>query len=110
MNMDYKEHSKKNWAPATNDSGFPGREAMQLGCLQRIADATELMAKNFLQLQAEAEQYKRYYEQEKKYKDTYRKSMIAYKAHNTRLKNKINNECFQQVGIKQSPPQLNIRS
>jgi hypothetical protein len=36
-------------------------ESVNAGSLQRIADATELMAKSYLELQAEAARYKEWY-------------------------------------------------
>lgn len=44
MGNTYKDHSRRLWATA--GSLEPSFEALNLGCLQRIADATELAAKN----------------------------------------------------------------
>ena len=53
MGNTYKDHSRRLWATA--GSLEPSFEALNLGCLQRIADATELAAKNHDQLQRRAE-------------------------------------------------------
>lgn len=41
--------------------GTATNEEIQTGCLQRIAAATEAMAKNYTQLQADLEWYKKQY-------------------------------------------------
>jgi hypothetical protein len=38
---------------------------VEVGCLQRIADATEAMAKPFVNLVSERERYERYYKSER---------------------------------------------
>ena len=53
MGTTYKDHSRTNWS--TVGEIRPTFEALNLGCLQRIADATELVAKNHDQLQRRAE-------------------------------------------------------
>ena len=60
--------SKKNFREVSrmnlvNTAGnFPDNDQIQLGCLQRIADATELMAKNYQDLVDERDKYIRWYE------------------------------------------------
>lgn len=49
VGVTYEEASRQSWH--RSDGGQPDRDQMQLGCLQRIADSTEAMAKNFIQLQ-----------------------------------------------------------
>lgn len=44
MSKSLKEHSRTLWVPNNND--LPNDKEIQLGCLQRIADAAELMAKD----------------------------------------------------------------
>lgn len=63
--VDIKQATKTNWVTdATNQSGYPGHENIKLGCLQRIADATEAMAANFIKLQNDVDYYKRRYTEE----------------------------------------------
>lgn len=51
--VNLRDASKTNWASEANNVGYPGDENIKLGCLMRIADATELMAKNFLRMQSD---------------------------------------------------------
>ncbi len=44
MAKSFKEHSKTTWHNLKDD--YPGDEEVKIGCLQRIADATEIMAKD----------------------------------------------------------------
>ena len=56
----YKEESRREWTP----NGRPtDREDIKAGCLQRIADATEVMAKNHAQLVRDKEWYERRYKE-----------------------------------------------
>lgn len=52
--LNYREESRKQYGitPESESKGVT-LEQLQVGALLRIADATELMAKNFLALQAE---------------------------------------------------------
>jgi hypothetical protein len=49
----------------SSDSGPVNLEDVKIGCLQRIADATEAMAKNYQHLINDRDFYKRRYEEEK---------------------------------------------
>jgi hypothetical protein len=51
----YKEESRRNWGKKLNDGEALDTGLIQLGAILRIADATELMASNFLSLQAEVQ-------------------------------------------------------
>lgn len=53
MSDTYRKESRKDWhLPGDTQVG---REHLTLGCLQRIADATELMAKRYADLIGEKE-------------------------------------------------------
>ena len=54
-----REQGKRDW---TANESIPH---IQTGALQRIADACELMAKNHVELIAERDKYKRWYEGER---------------------------------------------
>ena len=56
------------------------------GCLMRIADATELMAKNHAQLISERDRYERWYRQEKDSAKALRRTIAGLKGAITRLK------------------------
>jgi hypothetical protein len=62
---------------------------LQLGCLQRIASATEAMSKNFLSMSSELDRYKRWYEDEKKRRAGIALSNRALRGVITRLKKKV---------------------
>lgn len=75
----YKEESRKNWGKNLLEGEDLSNEDLTLGAILRIADATELMAKNFLQLQKENNHLRKsndslmhYYEKEKKKASTYK--------------------------------------
>jgi len=80
------ESSKGNWAPIAGDN--PTAEQIGVGCLQRIAAATELMAQNYKSLQNERERYERLYQEELKRNARLHKSNAALRGHIKRLKNK----------------------
>ena len=43
---------------------YPGTDAMKIGCLQRIAKATEAMSQNYVRMENDLSMYKRWYERE----------------------------------------------
>lgn len=85
-----KEATKVDWGLTKNEgeSDYPGDTNIKLGCLMRIADATELMAKNYLALQNDMAMYKRWYESEKKDNATLLKRNAALRGYINRLKKK----------------------
>lgn len=64
-------------------------EHIQLGALQRIADAAEAMAKNHNDLIRDRDNYKRWYLEEKKTSDELRKSLSSTKGVVTRLRRQL---------------------
>lgn len=48
--VNYKEASRYNWS-SLHDTNYPGVDLINMGSLQRIADAIEIMGKNYLELQ-----------------------------------------------------------
>lgn len=79
-----KEQSQKNWNTSDNSVGI-----LNAGSLQRIADATELMAKNFLALQSEVETYKRQKEYWMTLAEDRGKTISAMRGVITKLKKKV---------------------
>lgn len=63
MFKSYAQESRSNWG--CNDRQ-PSTDELKLGCLQRIADATELAAKNHAALVAERDRLARYREDDRK--------------------------------------------
>ena len=57
----YKNQSKRSWVWS---EGTPNNDQLKLGCLQRIADATELMAQNYQSLIHELNLYKQSFKEE----------------------------------------------
>lgn len=62
---------------------------MEIGCLQRIADASEKMAQSYTSLESNRDMYKRWYEDERIRKEHYIKSNAALRGHITRLKKQL---------------------
>lgn len=77
---DTRELSRKNW------NGENALEAINTGSLQRIADATEKMASNYIQLQNDRDMYKRWYDCEKAEKEALYRKVSALKGVITKLK------------------------
>lgn len=63
---------------------------VQLGCLQRIADATEKMAANYVKMENDLAMYKRWYDNEHELSLKKERSISALKGQITKLKNKNN--------------------
>jgi hypothetical protein len=55
----HRENSRRDWGAAVPGDKNPDTDAIKLGCLLRIADAAELMAKNYGELIAERDRYER---------------------------------------------------
>ena len=77
--------SKKDW---NSDRSI---EAINAGSLQRIADATEIMAKNYVQMQRDLDSYKRLYAESRETIKRLEHSRAGYKAALTKAQNKIEN-------------------
>lgn len=80
----FKESSKVNWRPGVDRT--PTNEEIQIGCLQRIADATEAMASNYLRLQADLDMHKRWYKNEQETSARLNRSNNALRGVITKLK------------------------
>ena len=86
----FREQSRTEWTP-TRDSGVSvnaSNDQLKVGCLQRIADATELMAKNHAALVADRDRFEKWYEEECAEAKRLRGTIRALQGHITRLKNK----------------------
>lgn len=90
-NVNLKEASKTNWATSPlNGDGYPGDENIKIGCLQRIADATELMAKDRQRLIDDLEWTKRSRDSWQKTAERLERSNAALRGVITKLKKKSN--------------------
>jgi len=85
MKKDLKELSKQNWVPKSENG--PTDEEIQTGCMQRIANATELMATNYLKLQSENDYLRNRNRNLQDDNDHLRRSANTYKGKYNRLKN-----------------------
>ncbi len=84
-----KESSKIDWqTPVDEKNKYPGDKNIELGCLMRIADATEKMASNYIQLQNDLDWYKKRYETEQKTSVNLNRKIASLKGVITKLKNK----------------------
>lgn len=91
-----KEQSKIDYSVSLEPGQVLSNELITMGAIQRIADATELMASNFKKLQDDRDMYKRWYESEceksnsiLKLNNRILKSKCALKGHITRLKKRL---------------------
>ena len=83
----YKEGSKQNYGTKEDNLNA---EQIQLGCMMRIADASELMAKNYLRLETDLQWYKKLFNEHLTEIKRLRKQIAAYKGEITKLKKKSN--------------------
>lgn len=86
MSETYREESRRDWhreeVPPTNDD-------LKLGCLQRIADATEMMARRYHDLIDERDKYKNAYKRVCLYEDRANRRIAALRGVITKLKKKL---------------------
>lgn len=80
----FKAESKKDWY-STKDGGMSNEDLM-LGCIMRIADAVEKMSVNYVSLQNDVTNYKRWYNQEIDSNKRMARQIAAYRGHIKRLK------------------------
>lgn len=81
----YREESKTNWGTNDQPAGLT-IEQIQTGCLLRIADASELMARNYLQLQSDLNMYKRWHKEEVDKNSKLQRQVNAYRGIVKKLK------------------------
>lgn len=84
MTDSFRQSSRLDWVH--QQSGPPSAEQIACGALQRIADATELMAKNYTQLQRERDNYERWYRAAKAEGERMGRSIAALRGYIKRLK------------------------
>lgn len=87
MQVNIVEKTKTNWnTEGVNAAGYPGDENMKIGCLQRIASATEAMAQYHVQIIKDLEWYKNAYHERIETIRRMEKSNAALRGHIKRLK------------------------
>ena len=81
----YKELSRENWG---TDLTIPTNEQIKIGAIQRIADATELMAQRYQGIIDDRDRYKRYYENQLEQKEKLSHRIAGLQGYIKRLKKK----------------------
>jgi hypothetical protein len=89
-NKNYRELSKHDFVPSIAD-----RDDIQIGCLQRIADASEVMAQNYgliikakTQAESDRDKYLKWWREEQAKVNQRDRQISALKGVITRMKNK----------------------
>ena len=82
----YREGSKIDWGKSSQSPIIPTYDDIKLGAILRIADATELMAQNYLKMQrdlgsaiSDRDYYKELYEKEKRSKSALKGQITKFK-------------------------------
>lgn len=87
--INLREASKVNWETPSTDKEYPGDTNIQLGCLMRIADNTDKMAANYIQMENELKLYKRWYEEEKAKSKNLERRNAGLRGALTKIKNRF---------------------
>jgi predicted Rossmann fold nucleotide-binding protein DprA/Smf involved in DNA uptake len=89
MNYSWKEASRKNWMSQLEKEDDIPTDQIQAGAIMRIADAVEVMAKNYNELIRERGNFERWYKEERERKNKLNRSNSAFRGHITRLKKRL---------------------
>lgn len=84
-NKDFIAESRQNWS----NLSLPHDRRIELGALQRIATASELMATNYQKMQQDLNWYMSQYNQQKAEIKTLKAKLAAQKGLVTRVKNSV---------------------
>lgn len=82
----YREASRSNWGCADRQ---PDTNELKLGALLRIADATEVMAKEYNRLLNDRDLYKRWYDEARASRDRFERSNSALRRQITKLRKRL---------------------
>ena len=94
--MTKRELSRKEFIINYQSDGLLSNDEIQIGCLQRIADATELMARSHAELQTNLDMYKRWYSIELGNVRERDKTIISMRGQITKLKNRLAKQNAEQ--------------
>lgn len=83
----YKDEARKNWGC---DDRTPNNDELKLGALLRIADATEVMGREYLKLISDRNLYKRWYDEARSRCERLERSNASLRGHITKLRNRLN--------------------
>ena len=84
--MNLREVSKQNYGSSAPNTTF---DEIKVGSLQRIADATEMMARRYEELIRERDQYKRWYEDAARQSQERERSITSLRGVITKLKQRL---------------------
>jgi hypothetical protein len=89
--INIREASKVSWeSPPQNGSEvYPGDTNIQLGCLMRIADATEKMAGNYIQMENELKLSKERIDKNTNYIKKLERRVASYQGVITKMKKAV---------------------
>lgn len=102
---DIKQLSRVNYSVSLSEGQLMSNELITMGAIQRIADATELMASNYKKLQDDVKMYERWYNEETERNNRLRKSISVLKGHITRLKKRV-----ESILPVQNPPKTEYKN
>lgn len=88
MSKTLKDHSRTSWT-VPNEKGSPGDTNLIIGCLQRIADATEKTAEDRIQTDKDLKHYKEGYHRRADTIKYLNNCIRSLKGANTKLRNKL---------------------
>ena len=80
----FRDESRREYG--TETEGGVSLDQMNAGSLQRIADATDVMAQNHIRLQSDLAQYKRWYNEEREQNRQLERRIRSLKGVITRLR------------------------
>jgi Mor family transcriptional regulator len=89
INYSWKEASRKNWMSQLEKEDDIPTDQIKAGAIMRIADAVEVMAKNYAKLIRERGYFERWYKEERESKNKLNRSNSALRGHITRLKKRL---------------------
>ncbi|MEF3068106.1 hypothetical protein, partial [Pandoraea apista] len=87
MGRNLRDESRKTWT--TNGDSAPTLEQINMGSLLRIADASEAMAKNHVQLQRDRDMYFNWYEREYEKRLKLERQINALRGVITKMKKRV---------------------
>lgn len=83
----FREQSRRDWGSRQDIN--PSNEEIQLGAILRMADATELMASNYKNLQSDLDWYKKMHRQVQETVARRDRQIANLRGQVTKLKNKL---------------------
>lgn len=82
----YREESRLNWGCTDRQ---PDTNELKLGALMRIADATEVMAREYQELINDRDMYQRWYNETRTHRNRLERSNAALRGQITKLRKRL---------------------